>query len=177
MTVSGLAMGPDGQPMPGGSIAAYLAGPDGRMLPRFLQTRAMAGLEGLSGIGSIKTDGTFRIDLIPNDYIIRGRYDSRAAPPEAVRYPRALMVSQPVTVGDTDIPNLILKFTYGAAVTGHVVFEGTPPPRIELFRVAVESGEQAPSSAPRRQRTEPLRWAESNPVLAGSKRSARTIGC
>ena len=141
VTVSGLAIGPDGHPMPGGSIAAYLAGPDGRMLPRSLQTRVMAGFDGLSGVGSIKTDGTFRIDLIPNHYIIRGRYDSRGVPPEAVRYSRALMVSQAVTAGETGITNLILKFSYGAAITGQVVFEGTPPPRIELFRVAVESGE------------------------------------
>lgn len=141
VTVSGLATGPDGQPMPSGSIAVYLAGPDGRMLPRALQTRAMAGYDGLSGVGSIKPDGTFRIDVIPNHYIIRGRYDSRAVPPEAVRYPRALMVSQPLTVGDTEISNLILRFSYGAAITGRVVFEGPPPPRIDLFRVAVESGE------------------------------------
>ena len=149
VNVSGLAIGPDGQPMPGGSIAAYLAGPDGRMLPRSLQTRVMAGFDGLSGVGSIKTDGTFRIDLIPNHYIIRGRYDSRGVPPDAVRYSRALMVSQAVTAGETGITNLILKFSYGAAITGQVVFEGTPPPRIELFRVAVESGEPgAIASAP-----------------------------
>ena len=141
VTVSGLATGPDGQPMPGGSIAAYLAGPDGKLLPRALQTRAMAGFDGLSGVGSIKADGTFSIDLIPGQYILRGRYDSRTLPAEAVRYPRALMVSQPVTIGETDISNMMLRFAYGATITGRFVFEGQPPPRVDVFRVAVESGE------------------------------------
>jgi hypothetical protein len=141
VTVSGLAIGPDGQPMPGGSIAVYLAGPDGRMLPRSLQTRATSGYDGLTGVGSIKADGTFRIDVIPNHYIIRGRYDSRGVPPEAVRYARALMVSQPLTVGDSEISNVMLKFSYGAAITGHITFEGKQPSRTDLFRIAVESGE------------------------------------
>ena len=141
VTVSGLAVGPDGQPMPGGSIAVYLAGPDGRMLPRSLQTRATAGFDGLSGVGTIKADGTFRIDVIPNHYIIRGRYDSRGVPPEAVRYSRALMVSQPIAVGDSEISNVMLKFSYGAAIAGQVIFEGKQPSRGDLFRIAVESGE------------------------------------
>ena len=139
--VSGLALGPDGQPMPGGSIAVYLAGPDGRMLPRSLQTRAMSAYDGLSGVGSIKADGTFRVEVIPNHYIIRGRYDSRGVPLEAVRYSRALMVSQPLTVGENEISNVLLKFSYGAAITGHVIFEGRQPSRGDLFRIAVESGE------------------------------------
>jgi len=125
--LSGVAVGPDGQPLSSGSISLHVSG--------------VEGLRGLTQVATIRKDGSFRLEALSGQYILRARHQLVGAPGSS-RYSGDLSVAVPLTVGDADVPGLFLQLTYGAMLKGRMVFEGpAPPPSTEKrFRVMVESG-------------------------------------
>lgn len=124
VTVSGIALLPDGQPMPGGALALYGA----------------AGAGELTQVGSVRTDGSFSVVAIPGQYVLRARHSS--FPGAASGAGRVnFSVAQPLTVGTEDISGLVLKVTQGATLSGRMTFEGTAAPEsLWGFSLTVDSG-------------------------------------
>jgi hypothetical protein len=126
VSVSGIAVGPDGEPAGGGTLALHVPGAEGD--------------SGLSQVGSIKPDGSFSIDALPGQYILRARLVRPRGSGSRSGW-RSLSTATPITIGENDVSGLWLKLTHGAAVSGRFVFEGsgaTADP--SAFRVVVESG-------------------------------------
>ncbi len=127
VTVSGVAVGPDGQPLSSGTISLQVAGVD--------------GLAGLVHIAPIRKDGTFNLEIMPGHYIVRARHPQRGAP-GSTPYDGDLSLAVQLSVGEADIKGLFLKLTHGATLKGRMVFEGAAePPALDApFRVMVETG-------------------------------------
>lgn len=125
--VSGMAVGPDGVPLAGGSISLHVQG--------------IEGLAGLSQIATIRPDGAFAFEVLPGEYLLRARHQIRGAP-ESSRYKGNLSLAVPLTVSDRDISGLFLTLTHGSALRGRMNFEGAPMPAemAHRFQVRVESG-------------------------------------
>jgi len=127
LRVSGMAVGPDGVPLAGGSISLHVQG--------------VEGLAGLSQVATIRPDGAFVFDALPGQYLLRARHQIRGAP-ESSRYRGHLSLAARLTVTDRDISGLFLELTYGAALRGRMIFEGAPMPAdtAHRFQVQIESG-------------------------------------
>lgn len=154
LTITGIAVGPDDRPLSGGSVSLYLPG--------------VEGLANLNQTATIQRDGTFRLEALTGQYILRARHPLRGEPGSSP-YGSDLSLSVPITVGETDISGLYLELTLGAALKGRMVFEGStaPPPSESRFRVMVESG--APGALVTARRTEDNTFVL-NGVEAGERR-------
>jgi hypothetical protein len=124
LTVSGVALTPDGDPVRGGNLALHVAGFDNFVL---------------SQIGSIKVDGSFSFEMLPGQYVLRARHFNASATPDDRN--QSLSVASPLAVGSEDISGLVLRLTRGAGIGGEFVFEGSSrPPDVSRFSVRVPSG-------------------------------------
>ena len=125
ITVTGIALTPEGDPIRGGTLALHGTVLDGAILNQ---------------IASIKADGSFSFEALPGQYVLRARYSSLAARPED-QYPVNLSLAHPLVVGTEDIAGLALRLTRGASLSGQFVFEGSDrPPATSRFSVRVPSG-------------------------------------
>ncbi len=125
VTVTGIALTPEGDPIRGGTLALHGTILDGSILEQ---------------IGSIKADGSFSFESLPGQYVLRARYANLAAGSED-RYAASLSLAHPLVVGSEDISGLVLRLTRGASLTGQFVFEGsTRPAGASRFSVRVPSG-------------------------------------
>jgi hypothetical protein len=125
ITVTGVALTPEGDPIRGGTLALHGTILDGAILNQ---------------IASIKADGSFSFESLPGQYVLRARYSNLAARPEE-QYPVNLSLAHPLVVGTEDISGLVLRLTRGASMSGEFVFEGsTRPASASRFSVRVPSG-------------------------------------
>jgi protocatechuate 3,4-dioxygenase beta subunit len=125
VTVTGIALTPEGDPIRGGSLALHSTVLDGSVLNQ---------------IASIKADGSFSFESLPGHYVLRARFANLAARPED-RSGANLSLAHPLVVGTEDISGLVLRLTRGASLTGQFVFEGsTQPANTSRFSVRVQSG-------------------------------------
>jgi hypothetical protein len=124
ISVSGIAVGPDDQPVTGGSIALYV----GDMQ-----------VAGLNQVGSIKQDGTFSFDALPGQYTLRVRY-AQPFQSTGTAPGRNFSAATPISIGTEDISGLLLKLSSGATLRGRATFEGITKPDPAAFKVIVPSG-------------------------------------
>ena len=125
ITVSGIALTPEGDPIRGGNLALQWTIHDTSIL---------------SQIASIKVDGSFSFESLPGQYVLRARYTNLAAGAED-RAAANLSVAHPLVVGTEDISGLVVRLSRGASLTGQFVFEGsTRPANASRFSVRVPSG-------------------------------------
>jgi hypothetical protein len=124
ITVTGIALTPDGDPIRGGNLAVHSTAFEGFVL---------------SQVATIKVDGSFSFEILPGHYELRARHFNAAARPDDSN--RALSVAHPLVVGGEDISGLVLTLTRGAGISGQFVFEGSSQPSdASRFSVRVPSG-------------------------------------
>jgi hypothetical protein len=119
--VSGVAIGPDGQPM--STIMVGLASVDSGSL--------------YMSPGAIRSDaqGHFSLTLGEGQWMFYGRGSEQATPP-----PGALPWSTltPFTVAGDRLENLVMQFEAGVRVTGRILFDGRAAPmRADTVRVSL----------------------------------------
>ena len=125
VTVAGIALTPEGDPIRGGNLALHGTITDGSILQQ---------------VASIKADGSFSFESLPGQYVLRARYTNFAAAPED-RYPVNLSLAHPLVVGTEDISGVVLRLSRGATLSGQFVFEGsTRPASSSRFSLRVPSG-------------------------------------
>jgi len=125
VTVAGIVLSPEGDPIRGGNLALHGTVLNGSILQQ---------------IASIKADGSFSFESLPGQYVLLARHTTLGARPED-RYPAHLSLAHPLVVGAEDISGLVLRLTHGASLSGQFVFEGsTRPASASRFSVRVPSG-------------------------------------
>ena len=125
VTVAGIVLSPEGDPIRGGTLALHGTVLDGSILQQ---------------IASIKVDGSFSFESLTGQYVLLARYTTLGARPED-RFPAHLSLAHPLVVGTEDISGLVLRLTRGASLSGQFVFEGsTRPATASRFSVRVPSG-------------------------------------
>jgi hypothetical protein len=136
--ITGIVVDAEGRPFTDGNVM-------------MMQTAGSAGGEGMffmagpGGGGRLGADGAFTIaNVTPGEYTLQAR--ARRSKPGGAPAPDFVMPgdgetgSLPVTVAGEDIAGLVIVATKGAKMTGHVTFDGPPPPgsRTEDLRVVAQ---------------------------------------
>ena len=123
VTVAGIVLSPEGNPIRGGNLALHGTVADGSILQQ---------------IASIKADGSFSFESLPGQYVLVARYTDLAAED---RQAANLSLSHPLVVGTEDISGVVLRLSRGASMSGEFVFEGSSrPASASRFSVQVQSG-------------------------------------
>jgi hypothetical protein len=126
--IAGLVNNPDGSPVTSGNVTMTSDG------------AAAGGGRGFGGnYGSrIQWDGTFTMsNVAPGRYMLRARGDDSVVPQYA---------TQPITVGASDLANVILILAPGATLSGTITFQPgqTPVPGdLSQIRIAAPPADQA----------------------------------
>lgn len=120
--VSGIALGPDGAPVPSGTIALHAAG--------------LEGVTAVAQLGAIK-HGSFGFEAAPGTYVLRARHPRMR---DDSPYEGDLSAAVPLVIGEAGLEGIRLTLGYGATVEGRIVVESGAPPEPAKFRVLVESG-------------------------------------
>jgi hypothetical protein len=132
--VSGTVIGSDGKPA-GGALVM--------LMPARRQSIMFAGP---GGSARTQADGRFTLhNVVPGDYVLQARNMSGTFVAEADGVVMGLAIradgdsegprrrepefaSVPMTVGGSDIANMVLVTTHGARASGRVIFDGEPTP-------------------------------------------------
>ena len=119
VTISGIVLGPDGSPIPSGTLSLFAAG--------------LEDVMSVAQVGGV-TNGAFSFDAAPGTYVLRA-----SQPSSKEGSAHDLSGSTPLAVGEQGLQGVTLTLGYGATVKGRVVIQGSSTSAPAQIRVLVES--------------------------------------